>query len=377
MDKAIALALVASVCTATSSLCQRLGAGTNESAGFDVALLFRLARRPVWLAGIVSMIAGFGFQVTALRYGPLALVQPILVLELPFVFGYLALLGSRRVRLQDWLAVVAMSAGLGLFLLSASPSGGRLHAPGLLWWLAGLASAGAVLLGIAVSFGLGSVGTRLPGIGVFGRGAAGIGARRAAVLGITAGLAWGFEAAVIKEFSSHLGDGAGAVFGNWSVYVLVGAGAASLLLASHALAAGPLAASQPGFTIVDPLVASLLGMFLFGERMQARPIDLAGEAAGLALLVIGVSVLSHSHLIHGEDGLAGAAGPAQRGASESLSARMLILISRLTFTSGLDSGIRREHAWRPARQRWRRARSSTAGARTTNGSRCRTRHSAC
>jgi hypothetical protein len=44
---------------------------------------------------------------------------------------------------------------------------------------------------------------------------------------------------------------------------------------------------------------------------------LAVEAAGLALLVIGVSVLSHSHLIHGEDELAGDARPATRGAGGS------------------------------------------------------------
>ncbi len=261
MYKAIALAIVASACTATSSLCQRFGASQAEPGGFDPALLFRLARRPVWLAGIASMIAGFAFQVTALRFGPLALVQPILALELPLIFGYLALLGSHRVRPRDWLAACAMSAGLGLFLLAAAPSGGRRHAPGPLWWLAGLASAGAVLAALAVCFGLGALRR--------GRNPATPAARRAAVLGIAAGLAWGFEAAVIKEFSSHLGGGAAAVFGNWSVYVLIGAGAASLLLASHALAAGPLAASQPGFTIVDPLAATLLGMFLFGERMQA------------------------------------------------------------------------------------------------------------
>ena len=289
MYKAIALALVASGCTATASVCQRVGVAATKPEGFDLGLLFRLARRPVWLAGIASMIAGFAFQVSALRFGPLALVQPILALELPLVFGYMALLGSRRVRLRDWLAACAMSAGLGVFLLAASPSGGRLHAPAALWWLAGLASAGAVLAALALSFGLGRRPARAPA------------SRRAAVLGIAAGLAWGFEAAVIKEFSSRLGGGAAAVFGNWSVYVLITAGAASLLLASHALAAGPLAASQPGFTIVDPLAASLLGLFLFGERMRSGMIDLAGEAAGLALLVVGVSVLSHSQLIHGGD----------------------------------------------------------------------------
>jgi hypothetical protein len=72
-------------------------------------------------------------------------------------------------------------------------------------------------------------------------------------------------------------------------------------LASHALAAGPLAASQPGFTILDPLAASLLGLFLFGEHFDASTGDLALEALALALLVAGVTTLSHSHLIDGEE----------------------------------------------------------------------------
>jgi hypothetical protein len=123
MDKAILLAIAASFCTATASVCQRLGARSDETAAFDVWLVFRLARRPVWLLGIASMILGFAFQLSALRYGALALVQPILALELLFVFGYLAVAGSRRVKVkrQDWLAAVAMSAGIGLFLRVASP----------------------------------------------------------------------------------------------------------------------------------------------------------------------------------------------------------------------------------------------------------------
>jgi hypothetical protein len=32
-----------------------------------------------------------------------------------------------------------------------------------------------------------------------------------------------------------------------------------------------LAASQPGFTILDPLTAGLLGLFLFGEHIQTAP----------------------------------------------------------------------------------------------------------
>jgi drug/metabolite transporter (DMT)-like permease len=287
IEKAILLAIAASFCTATSSVCQRMGASSESGAGFDLALLLRLARRPVWLLGFASMILGFVLQITALHYGALALVQPILAIELIFVFGYMAVIGSRPVRRRDWMAAVAMCAGLGLFLFASSPSGGRLHAPGPLWVVAGLLSLGVVGAALAVAFGLG----RRPGAAP---------ARRAAVLGAATGISWGFVAAVIKELSSHLSDGLGAIFGNWSVYVLIGAGAATLLLASHALAAGPLAASQPGFTIVDPLAATLLGIFLFSENIQTGVLALSGEAVGLLLLIVGVTALSHSHLIDGE-----------------------------------------------------------------------------
>src|ERR1700753_15230 len=297
MGPAILLAFAASVCTATASVCQRRGARTAEVTGFDTRLIFRLVHRPVWLAGIAAMILGFGFQLTALRFGPLALVQPMLALELLFVFGYMTAVGSRvRVQRRDGLAAAPMSAGLALFLGVSAPSGGRRHAPGGSWWLAGLITAAVVLAIVFLALSPGRV-TR---------------SRRAALLGVATGVAWGFEAAVIKEFSSHLGDGLNAILDSWSLYVLVGAGALAMLLASHAMAAGPLAASQPGFTILDPLAGSFLGLFLFREHIRTGLPDLAGEAVALALLIAGASVLSHSHLVTGEaDPESSTAGPAR------------------------------------------------------------------
>jgi hypothetical protein len=237
------------------------------------------------------MILGFVFQVSALRFGPLALVQPILALELLLVFVYMAFLGRSRttVRPRDWLAAVAMSAGIGSFLRAASPSGGRLHAPGSLWWPAGLVTLGLVALALTITYGP-------------LRQHVASGPRKAAVLGAATGLSWGFVAALIKELSAQLGQGISAVATSWPLYALITSGAATLILSSHALAAGPLAASQPGFTILDPLSASLLGLWLFGEHIQTGALDLFLEALALALIVAGVAALSHSHLIAGEDG---------------------------------------------------------------------------
>jgi hypothetical protein len=193
------------------------------------------------------------------------------------------------VKRRDWLAAAAMSAGIGLFLFLASPSGGRLHAPGTSWWLAGLVTFGVVVVALAVALGP-------------GHGPGATRARRAAVLGAVTGISWGFVAAVIKELSSRLGDGLGAIFSSWSLYVLITVGAAAMLLASHALAAGPLAASQPGFTVLDPLAASLLGVFLFGEHIRTGIFDLTGEVLALGVVVAGATALSHSCLILGADG---------------------------------------------------------------------------
>jgi hypothetical protein len=291
MEKAILLALAASLCTATASVCQRKGAMTAAATrGFDAWLVFRLARRPVWLLGVGSMIAGFLLQLTALRFGALALVQPLLAVELLLVFGYLAIAGpiggSGRVRVKrrDWVSAGAMSAGIGLFLFLASPSGGRTHASGPAWLLAGLVTLGAVFVALVVVHAAG----KRPGSSR---------SRRAAVLGAATGISWGLVAAVIKELSSQLGSGIGAIFSTWPVYALIAVGAATMLLASHALAAGPLAASQPGFTVLDPLAASLLGVFLFGEHMRTGAADLAGEVAALAIVIAGATALSHSCLI--------------------------------------------------------------------------------
>jgi drug/metabolite transporter (DMT)-like permease len=311
MVMAILLSLAASFCTATSTVCQRLGANSLAAvprdgretgvSDFDPMLVFRLARRPVWLLGIASMVVGFGFQVTALHYGPLALVQPLLAAELLFVFGYLSVLSRfRGVRAREWLAAVAMSAGLVVFLIAASPSRGEAHAPPVLWWISGLATFAVVAVSVAVA----------------NRGGSPV--RRAALLGVATGVVWGFLAAVIKELSSHVDDGLDAVLGNWSAYVLIGVGAAAMLLASHAMTAGPLAASQPGFTLLVPVVAILLGVFMFDEQLQTSPAAVTAEVLGLIVLAAGVWALSRSDLITSQAEARTASARAERESPELL-----------------------------------------------------------
>jgi drug/metabolite transporter (DMT)-like permease len=287
---AILLALVASLFTATSSVAQRVAAAPAPGEiSFSWRLVLFLVRRPVWFLGILCMIAGFLFQLAALQGGELSLVQPVIATELLFVFAYLAVRNRDRVHARDWVAGVAMAVGLGAFLFLADPSGGSaLHATGWLWLISGSATFAAAGAMAALS-------------SVPWRGRRPSAARRAALLSVAAGIAWGFVAAVIKELSSHVGQGAYAVFTNWSPYVLILTGAAAMFLVTNAFQAGPLAASQPGLTIADPVVASLLGVAVFGEHLRTGPLHLTGEAIAVAVLATGVILLSRSPLIQASE----------------------------------------------------------------------------
>ena len=286
----VALALTASVFTALASVAQRQAAAPAPAQnGLGLHLVQYLLHRPVWFFGIASMILGFAFQVAALNVGSLSLVQPVIATELLIVFAIIALRHRHRVHVRDWLAALGMAIALGAFLALARPVGGHDHATGSMWVLAGTST--FALAGVLALMAY------VPGA----HGARPSANRKAALLGIAAAAGFGFVAAVIKELSTHFARGPVAVFSNWSPYVLLLTGAASMFLASHAFQAGSLAASQPGLTIVDPLVASLLGVVLFGERLVLHPIALAGELAALALLVGSVVLLSRSPLIRDED----------------------------------------------------------------------------
>jgi hypothetical protein len=204
---------------------------------------------------------------------------------LVLVFAMIALHDRRRVQGRDWLSALGMVLGLGLFLSLARPTRGHEHASAVLWIVSALATFAVAAVLAAVAF--------LPRRG----GADATSGRKAALLGIAAAIGFGFVAAVVKELSVHISQGPAAVFSNWSPYALVASGAAAMFLASNAFQAGSLAASQPGLTVVDPVVASLLGVVLFGERIDLHPGALLGEFLGLVLVIGSVIVLSGSPLV--------------------------------------------------------------------------------
>ena len=88
----------------------------------------------------------------ALGFGPLALVQPLASLDVLFVLPLIARRQHRRLTLGDGIGAVPVAAGIAVFLVIATPSGGT-AVPGLTAWAPVFVGA-ALLSGLAALAGL-------------------------------------------------------------------------------------------------------------------------------------------------------------------------------------------------------------------------------
>ncbi|KIX80048.1 membrane protein, partial [Streptomyces sp. MBRL 601] len=100
---AVFFAVLGAASNAAGTAFQRKAASEVVSGG-GWRLLRELARKPVWLLGIAGVVGAALFQALALVEGPLALVQPVFVLELPFALLIGVPLLHRRLPREGWWA---------------------------------------------------------------------------------------------------------------------------------------------------------------------------------------------------------------------------------------------------------------------------------
>ncbi|WP_405754649.1 DMT family transporter [Streptomyces sp. NBC_00073] len=249
----VLFALFAALSNALATVLQRRAALTvPQSKGFRFGLVLDLLHRPVWIAGILAVIAAGVGQAAALATGALVLVQPLFVLELPLALLIASLLARRRLPGALWLAVAGVVAGLGVALAAASPAGNRTHVP-IDRWIPALAVCAAVVAGLAAA------GLRRPP-----------GRARAGCLGAATAVCYALTAALMKHSVYVLTEnGIGAFLTAWQTYAFASTGICAVLLLEHAVQGGPLVASQPALTLGDASVSIALGVTLYEEHLRA------------------------------------------------------------------------------------------------------------
>jgi hypothetical protein len=118
---------------------------------------------------------------------------------------------------------------------------------------------------------------------------------RAMLTGTGAGLVFGIQDALTRQTLEILeSNGVSAVFTTWAPYALVGAGATGIWLMQSAFNSGPLPLSLPAISAGEPLVGILLGVLVFGDRIQISPGELALQAGGIVALVVGVIMVGRA-----------------------------------------------------------------------------------
>jgi hypothetical protein len=105
--------------------------------------------------------------------------------------------------------------------------------------------------------------------------------KRAAALGLAAGMGDAFMAVLTKAFAHATDHGLGPAFATWIPYAVCVAGVAAMLLTQTAYQTGQPKISIPLITVTEPLLSCGIGVGLFGEA-----IHLGGMRAPLVVIAI-------------------------------------------------------------------------------------------
>jgi hypothetical protein len=276
----VAAAIGAAAAFGTSTHLKHLSAGgVPDAQTLDPSAIGRFIRATLahrlWLGGIGADVVGLSLQVIALHLGPLAAVQPLLVLGL--LFAVLMRQGhQRRIRPDELGWVLLLTASLAGFLpLSGTGSTPHRaetdHGPAI-----GAAVAGFVLATACVLLGRRHRGRDWA----------------ATLLGVTVGAVYATTAALLKTLTDIVMANPVSIFASWQLYTVLVLGAAGLLLSQLAFQAGPLTASLPATATVDPLLSVAIGVWVFDEHLrQGFAVDAA--QTGL-LLALGIGVIQLS-----------------------------------------------------------------------------------
>jgi hypothetical protein len=235
-----------------------------------------LLRHPLWLLGWLALCGSLIFQALALHFGPLSLVQPILVTELILALVLRQMWLRQSIRGVTWLAAVVTGAGLVTFLAVTSPHGGSFLPTTSAWTVPSI----VCVAGVAVLVALARRGSP---------------ARRAALFASATAVMWALEATFIKATTDSISAaGFGGMFARWPVYALIVGGVVGLLCEQAALHVGPLSVSQTYIVIVDPIVSVTLGVWLYRERLHHDALHLSIGIAAFAVMCAGIIALTRT-----------------------------------------------------------------------------------
>lgn len=279
----IPIALIGAVFLSLGAQFQHRGVGKVEAlhgdgtkSGLSPRQILLLLARPSWVLGTLMLALAVVFQLTALGFAPLIVVQPLGVVALVIT----AVVNARVSRIQlDRHAIRAIMlcvGGVGVFVTIAAVYAveREITQTQLLIVLGVL---GLVTAGFGLAFAL----LRRTATAMF------------YIVG--AGVLYGFVATLAKVVLNRIVNGnldwltlvavvallASAVLGGYFVQTAYSVGSPDLVIA--------------GLTVVDPLVAVLIGVIVLGEASLIPPVAAIAAVIVGVIAIVGVIQLAKHH----------------------------------------------------------------------------------
>lgn len=263
---AISLSLLAALAFALAAVLQQKGTeGISDDEALGASFFATLARRKVWIYGIIADIAGFALQAGALVVGSLLLVQPLLVTTLLFALPLAAWMQKRRLTLAEWFWAAVLMASLIVFMVLGQPGKG-IDEPSGEKWIMPI----AILVPMVV-------------VCVWGASKMSHGTGRSLVLAVAAGALLGFSAPFTKTGLDAFGTSILAGLSSWEFWAMAITATLGTLWQQSSYQAGDVQTSLPTVTVLKPVIAMALGLTIYQEHLH---VGKTGDAVIIGSLVV-------------------------------------------------------------------------------------------
>lgn len=278
----IPFALIGAVLMSVGAQLQHRGVGKvghanqADTGALDVKQLVSLLKRPSWMTGTLLLGLAIVFQLIALAFSPLIVVQPIGAVALVIT----AILNSRvshiKLNKGSILAIALSVGGIGLFVSIAAIT--AVNAPITDAELIQI----LIILGVVLlAFGILYIIYRKH--------------LSALYYIVGAGVLYGFVATLAKVVLTSVLQNNMTLVSWICLIALLAASALGALFVQNAYSSGPPDLVIAGLTVIDPIVAVAIGIAILDEASQAPSCAIGAFIVAGVIAVIGVFMLAKYH----------------------------------------------------------------------------------
>lgn len=250
--------------------------GRSGGNGLDRNHLLNLLRRPSWLAGTIMLGLAIVCQLAALSVAPLILVQPLGAVSLVITTLLNARISGHRPTRQSIRSIVAAVGGIFIFVtIAAFFATERPVTQAQLLIILGLLAVTMVVFAVLWMV------FRKHGLALF--------------YIVASGVLYGYVATLAKVVLSRIRDQNFDWLTLLCVVALLAAVAVGAYFVQTAYSLGPPDLVIAGLTVIDPIVAVVIGLVVLQEAETAPLWAFIGFGVAGALAVYGVISLARNH----------------------------------------------------------------------------------